>query len=357
MYSKISKPTFDFPILDLPVFPKIVPRIIEEQAPQKRSGKKKKSPNSKTSEAILLLDSFVDRIQRYSTLLEMAENKDHIRQLEKIRNQALEDLTQHLEPYLAKYVLLFSGRLPTSKWTHDTFEFLYLVSGVRSRRPQDYESHLNRIRFIAREFCVSFTNDSTLREEDAYSPTDIQATDLYMKLLEITYTFVLKKYQPRFKKETGERINFLYPFQCHLRFQLKHWITTLGKDYFNWKIPEHHEEEWQEDSTSRNSSSHTHENPSISSFEDFVNNDSDLWATLSEQERTILWSRVINKESATSLAKRLNMSTANLNFIYDSIVSEMRRIIRFKYPTYYKSIERKEALSLLPEDVSPNEKD
>ena len=229
-----------------------------------------------------------------------------------------ERILESLQPYLIKYVLLFSGRIEQSGWTNDTIRLVRLFSGNKTNQISAHMDAINRVRRLVADYCVE---DASQVGQPEYF-LELHSMPIYYELVVMTLE-VLRDYKIVRKKENGERINFLYVYLTRMRFKINHWITSLGRDYMCWNSYSRVDPKYglYETDVAQSSSGVS------DTFQEFEKSDELPWVLLTKEEKEILWMITVRGVPFNHAAEQLGMNPTQVRRFYLDTIESCRQIM------------------------------
>jgi len=108
-----------------------------------------------------------------------------------------------------------------------------LLGYLGAPKKHSYDTVLYRIRRICREEMVPHERPIVGGEPGHV----VRSMEIYSVMIDILISRLLPAYRPVFKKENGERINFLRFFLSQWAYEMLRWISQKGRDFFCWGVP------------------------------------------------------------------------------------------------------------------------
>ncbi len=278
------------------------------------------------------LDALVDERSTYRNMLrDGAYNGDPI--LEEQAKLAIQELNEQilvrLEPYLAKFILLLTGRLPVRSWNADTYRFLYLLSGKKDNTPEAHMEALNWVKRVIAEHLRPDVEDATITDDEFHrgesadaiqlmSSAQVRSAPIYTELVTITLD-ICNTYKVIHKEHNNERINFIHAFMTQFKYKLKQWITSQAKDVMNFCFRVQVETDETDDGQQRKTRPRTldtikgesFDRPvagvSFTTFEEFLATTNEPWRRLTALQKELMWNKTILRMKPEDISEEMGM--------------------------------------------------
>lgn len=285
-------------------------------------------PNEASKNQYHYLDKLVDERLYIKSLIDSGlydDSPDLKKNAYKQLDSYTEDIFECLNPYLTKYCLLLTGRLKQSAWTKDTYTFLSLLVSSSSK-VHDFEYALSHAQYVLRDYLTPDVEDSTL--PDKREDSQLQYPPIFAYFVEMTIE-ILNSYVPKYKVQTGERINFIHVYMVQFRYKLNSFIASLSKDImvknlkYDFDYLESDDSLDIDDIDAVDISRRFFTDHFFETYEEFLAADYKPWSLLSQMQKDILWQRYICLNTTETIIDDFGITPS----IYRNNLSEIKTIV------------------------------